>query len=71
MKKIKFATTKDLNHALKVILEECKVGDGARIEVFIEDDKSEKRYGVVGMSHYHAIPNLVLTIKEIKDNYAK
>ena len=67
-KKIKkWMETKELERAIKQMRKE-KLGD-ARVELYFEN--GEARYGIVKISHFHAIPNLVLTIKKIDDNYAK
>ncbi len=65
-KKVSFATTKTLKKSIDIMLNNCKMEDFAKVEVFIEGEKNEKKYGIVGISHFHAIPNLVLKIKEMK-----
>lgn len=68
MKKNKHATTKNLKKGIRQ-MEKESLSLGARVEIYLKDDP--RRFGIVGISHYHAIPNLVLKIEEIKDNLAK
>lgn len=69
MKKVKHAQTKDLLIAIEDMKDTDKLPLDARVEVYIEGQ--DERYGIVSISHFHFVPNLVLTIKKITDNIAK
>jgi hypothetical protein len=67
--KERWVTTDKLLTAVQHVKEEFPEGN-ARVEVYIKGQKSEKRYGIINISHYHFIPNIVLLIEEIKDGEA-
>ena len=59
--KSRYATTKDLQEATRHMRKE-KLSLDARVEIYLKGN--DKRYGIVGISHFHVIPNLILEIEK-------
>ncbi len=59
-----FVKTKHLKEAIRHMEKDDKLHLNAEVEVYIENDKDEKLYGIVCISHFNILPNLVLTIRE-------